>query len=45
MADKDYYDITTPIRDYDRDFIEGCLIEAWDTVRGLCATKMNNLPF
>ena len=45
VADKDYYDITTPIRDYDRDFIEGCLIEAWDTVRGLCATKMNNLPF
>ena len=45
VAEKDYYEITTPIRDYERDFIEGCLIEAWDTVRSLCATKMNDLPF
>ena len=45
VAEKDYYDATTPIRDYDVDFIEGCLIEAWDTVRGLCATKIHDLPF
>ena len=45
VADKEYYDLTTMIRDYDTDFIEGCLIEAWDTVRGLALTKQNNLPF
>lgn len=45
VADKEYYDLTTMIRDYDTDFIEGCLIEAWDTVCGLALTKQNNLPF
>lgn len=45
VAEKDYYDITTPISDYDIDFIEGCLIEAWETVRGLALTKVNDLPF
>ena len=45
VADKEYYDLATPIRDYDRDFIEGCLIEAWETVRDLAQTKMNDLPF
>ena len=45
VAEKEYYDITTPIRDYEKDFIEGCLIEAWDTVKGLCLTKMHDLPF
>ena len=42
---KEYYDLTTMIRDYDTDFIEGCLIEAWDTVCGLALTKLHNLPF
>ena len=45
VAEKDYYDISTPIRDYDVDFIDGCLIEAWDTVSKLAATKINDLPF
>ena len=45
VADKEYYDLATPIAEYDNDFIEGCLIEAWETVRGLAQTKMNDLPF
>ena len=45
VADKEYYDLTTLIRDYDTDFIDGCLIEAWDTVCGLALTKLHNLPF
>ena len=45
VADKEYYDLTTMIRDYDTDFIDGCLIEAWDTVCGLALTKQNDLPF
>ena len=45
VADKEYYDAAVPVRDYDIDFIEGCLIEAWDTVRGLAATKKYDLPF
>jgi len=45
VAEKDYYDANVPIRDYDSDFIEGCLIEAWETVRGLAATKEYELPF
>lgn len=45
VAEKDYYDLTTPIRDYDIDFIEGCLIEAWPEVNKLAQTKINELPF
>ena len=45
VAEKDYYDLSTPIRDYDIDFIEGCLIEAWPEVNKLAQTKINNLPF
>ena len=45
VAEKDYYDLTTPIRDYDIDFIEGCLIEAWPEVNKLAQTKINDLPF
>ena len=44
-SDKGYYDIAVMIRDYDKDFIDGCLIEAWETVRGLAQTKANDLPF
>ena len=45
VAEKEYYDLATPICDYDTDFIDGCLIEAWDTVRSLAATKVKDLPF
>ena len=46
VADKGYYDVNVPVNEYDREFIEGCLIEAWDsTVRGLCISKQNDLPF
>ena len=45
VAEKDYYDLSTPIRDYDIDFIEGCLIEAWPEVNKLAQTKINDLPF
>ena len=45
VADKEYYELTTPIKDYDKDFIEGCLIGAWDTVNELAQTKIHDLPF
>jgi hypothetical protein len=43
--EKGYYDVSVPIRDYDTDFIEGCLIEAWDKVNGLIQDKISGLPF
>ena len=43
--EKGYYDVSVPIRDYDKDFIEGCLIEAWDKVNGLIQDKISALPF
>lgn len=44
VAQKGYYPETTPISNYDPDFIKGCLIGAWDQV---FAMIMNNrdLPF
>jgi hypothetical protein len=45
VAEKEYYDLAVPICDYETDFIEGCLIGAWDTVRGLAITKVKDLPF
>lgn len=45
VAEKEYYDLTVPVRDYDRDFISDVLIEAWEQVNGLCQTKMRDLPF
>jgi len=45
VAEKDYYDLTVPIRDYDRDFICDVLIEAWDQVNRMCQTKIKDLPF
>lgn len=45
VAEKGYYDLTVPIRDYDAEFIDGCLIEAWETVSGLALTKIHDLPF
>ena len=45
VAEKDYYDLTVPIRDYDKDFISDVLIEAWGQVKDLCLTKIHDLPF
>ena len=45
VSEKGYYDIAVPIAEYDSDFIDGCLIEAWDTVNKLCQTKIHDLPF
>lgn len=45
VAEKEYYDLTTQIRDYDSEFISDVLIEAWDQVNKLCQTKIFNLPF
>ena len=45
VAEKEYYDITTPVNGYDSEFISDVLIEAWDQVNRLCQTKIHNLPF
>ncbi len=45
VSEKDYYDLAVSVKDYDSDFIEGCLIEAWNQVNDLCQTKIHNLPF
>lgn len=45
VAEKDYYDVAVPIRDYDREFISDVLIEAWEQVNSLCQTKIHDLPF
>lgn len=44
IADKGYYPKETPIENYDKDFISGCLIAAWDQVYAqIC--EYNNVPF
>lgn len=45
VSEKDYYDIVTPVRDYEKEFISDVLIEAWNQVNSLCQTKIHNLPF
>ena len=45
VAEKDYYDLTVPVNEYDLDFINDVLIEAWDQVNSLCQTKIHDLPF
>jgi hypothetical protein len=45
VAEKDYYDLTVAVCDYDKDFISDVLIEAWDQVNSLCQTKIHDLPF
>lgn len=49
VAAKGYYPATALPRDYEADFIEGCLIEAWDAVKDAMLTvqkSMNeDLPF
>ena len=44
-AEREYYDVTVPIRDYDKEFIEDVLIEAWDKVNASIQGKMTELPF
>jgi hypothetical protein len=45
VAEKEYYDLSVPVNEYDLDFINDVLIEAWDQVNRLCQTKIRNLPF
>ena len=45
VAEKDYYDLTVPVRDYDKEFISDVLIEAWEQVNSLCQSKILDLPF
>ena len=45
VAEKEYYDLTVPPKDYDKDFISDVLIEAWDQVKNFCQTKIHDLPF
>ena len=45
VAEKDYYDLEVPVKDYDKDFISDVLIEAWGQVKDLCLTKQHKLPF
>lgn len=42
-----YYPSDVPIRDYDEDFIKGCLIGAWDQVYGMIKTmkEKQEIPF
>lgn len=44
-AKKGYYDVKTPVNEYEIDFIDGCLIEAWDKVFELVKEEMEALPF
>ena len=45
VAEKEYYDLSVPVKDYDKDFISDVLIEAWEQVNNLCQTKIHDLPF
>ena len=45
VAEKEYYDLAVPVNEYDLDFINDVLIEAWDQVNDMCQTKIHNLPF
>lgn len=44
VADKGYYPKETPIENYDKDFIAGCLVAAWDQVYELIK-EYQNVPF
>lgn len=45
VAERGYYDAEVQVKDYEIDFIEGCLIDAWDKVVDLCKTRYFDLPF
>lgn len=45
VAQKGYYDADVQPKDYDADFIAGCLIGAWDKVHKMMITERDNLPF
>ncbi|MDQ0202505.1 ATP-binding protein [Pectinatus haikarae] len=43
VAEKGYYPRGTPIKNYDKDFIDGCLVGAWDQVFGMI--EQSRIPF
>ena len=47
VSSRGYYPADTLIKDYDPEFIQGCLIAAWDQVSGLAKQAMNSdgIPF
>ena len=45
VSEKEYYDLAVPVNEYETDFIRDVLIEAWDQVAKMCATKVRDLPF
>jgi hypothetical protein len=45
VAEKDYYDVSVRVADYEKDFISDVLIEAWAQVNDQCQTKIHDLPF
>lgn len=45
VAEKEYYDLAVPVNEYELDFINDVLIEAWEQVLKLCQTKIFDLPF
>ena len=45
VAEKGYYESTVRICDYEYDFIEGCLIDAWEQVCKAAQSKAFDLPF
>ena len=45
VAEKEYYDLNVPVRNYDPEFIEN-LIDLWESqISGLCISKKHDLPF
>lgn len=45
VAEKGYYDLDIQPREYDTEFINDVLLEAWGAVCDLMLTKENDLPF
>lgn len=45
VHDQGYYPMDTPVSSYDPDFIQGCLIGAWDQVFEKIKINRDNVPF
>lgn len=45
VHDKGYYPMDTPVSSYDPDFIQGCLIGAWDQVFEKIKINRDDVPF
>ena len=45
VASKGYYPLDIPAAEYDTDFITDVLLDAWDQVKGLLLSYINDLPF